>query len=91
MNDKEKLKFLKDKFVAVCTNGLPAGEWYKHPDLYKISKEAEEKGKKRFYYEKYKKGGATRLKEGKPKYIYKLSLYEFLTPEEYDEIFKGIE
>ena len=91
MNDKEKLKLLKSKFIKVCTNGLPAGEPYRHPDLNRLSKEAKEKGKSSFYYENYKKGESIRCREAKPKYIYKLGLKEFLTIEEFDEIFDGID
>lgn len=92
MNDKEKLKFLKDKFYKVCINALPSGQPYKHPDLYKLSMKAKKQGKDYFYVESYKEGEwLIKYKESKPKFVYKFNSRNRLTIEKYNEIFEGIE
>ena len=90
MNDKEKLKFLKDKFYKVCINALPAGQPYKNPELYKLSKNAKKQGKSYFYFEKHIENGFIKYKEGEPKFVYKFNSRIRLTIEEYNDIFENI-
>lgn len=86
------LEELKKKFRKVCTNRLhstkPDGsmQWYRHPDLYKFSKEAYEKGEVFFYTEPEdpeRPNGNQKLCE--PKYEYVLD--EGLTEEEFVSLF----
>ena len=96
--DKTKNLDINNLFRKICVNRLPSFEYgsdgiskrpafYRRDDLYKLAKEAFERGKDEFFYKKVDPNNEySRIVAAEPEYVYRLD--HDLTVEEYEIIRK---